>query len=695
MLALFSYHSGNAQNQCVHFFQKDSLQAPSMEWVKEQRSKAVVYTRNSKVGKSIAALLLAEGKLGNDLIEPLETDNFSIRIIDKGLEPRTPVDVVYFDKKTSQSVVLLSSLKRDKEMKSDATDNPTITKFASNNTVIPVKAQLSPLKDYLLVKVSSKGNIDVFTLVIIDLKSKKIISEIEGVSDSKTVWITPRQFSYKERTLNRDIVLVSISENNQITTQVTNDRRVSGSSDQQWYYAEKSSGEYLIASTIRRYGFNIEIKSRIESIFKSSQDTLWIKTYGDSDFYEILKIQLKNIDSENPNISVIKAVPESKMVIQDVKVKNDYIVVSKYLGKHRVVEIRDLNGQPIKSLKIPDCCGYSGVSFDSATGDIMITLLSPVLEQQPWVFNVQSKKWLLLNEDNARIEKNPEAFMLKEKSNTGDFEYVVEYKSYRSKDGTEIPMRLTYKKDLVFNGDTPTLMEFYGGFGSNAYFHPEYERMTHEFIKAGGVHAVPAIRGSYYFGQKWHDQGRVLNKQNVFDDAIGAAEWLVQNKITQPKKIAISGDSHGGLVVGALITQRPDLFGLAFPRFGALVFHEKSRLDPLTTPFQVYEYGDLINDPLAIENARKISPELNLRKTVYPMTVIITGRNDSRVNPEHSYLFAKKMLEAQQGNQPIFLYTNTNSGHFSAIVELQDFLGWRTKADYWTFIFEYFQLKLQ
>ncbi len=687
---LFLSQTTLAQNQCAQFFSEKKLRIPTMDWVKKERSKAVAYIRNSKVGKSIEALLRAESQPEKNLIAPLETENFRIDIIDRGLAPRKPVDVVYLDKKTNESQVLLSSLKLE-----NRPDVPTVTKFKNNNTVIPVDAQLSPLKDYLLVRVSAKGSLDIFTIVVIDLKSKKIISEIENVSASSTVWLTPRQFTYKERKLNNDIILVNINEQNQVATQIANDRRISGSDDQQWFYGRSSADEYTIASSTQKFAFRLPLKSRIDGIFKSSVGTLWIKTEGENGFYEILKVKLENTNTANPKITMMKVVAESKMVIEDVEVKDNYMVVSKYLGKDRLVEIRDLNGQLIKDLKIPDCCSYGGVSLDAITGEIKINLSSPIQKKQAWIFSPRSKQWFLSNVEGARIEQNPETYMLRETSSAGEVEYITEYKAYRSKDGTEIPIRVTYKKGLVFNGEAKTLMEVYGGFASNNYFHPFYSRMTFEFIKSGGVHLAPAVRGSYFFGRRWHDEGRALNKPNSIYDTIAATEWAIKANISKPENIAITGDSHGGLVVGAVVSLRPDLYGLAFPRFGPLVFHEKPTLDPLTTPLQIYEYGDLIKDPQAIAMAQGISPFLNIRKGKFPMTVVVTGRNDSRVNPEHSYLYANKLMEAQEGDASIFLYTNSNSGHWMASIARQDFLGWRTTADYWTVIFEYFKMKLQ
>ena len=679
-----------AQSLCPQVFQNsiNSVKSPtvplSLEWVKEQRSRVVKYIRGTSQYRIIQGLIRHENQGERDTIDPLETPEFTIKIIDEGLASRKAVNVVLIRKGSDKKEILLSSLKMQ-----GLPDAPTIAKYKNNNTVIPVEAQLSPLKDYLLVRVAAKGNIDVFTLVVIRLQDKKILKEIENVSTSETVWIKANKFSYAERELNRKRSVVQIDDQGQLKIEVKENLNIYGSDDQLWAYEASSSGEYTFVRTVKAKTFKIT-PGKIKSVFSTSNDleTLWIKTEGRGGFNEILKVTIT--PNQNGKKTFKKIVPESYMVIDEVKVKENYLVVSKYLGAKRIVEIRNLDGVLLNNLEIPSCCTYGSVKYNEQTQDIEMKLQSPVKRWTSWTYDTVTKEWFLSDKKNENLKQPNESMM----NTAGEGEYLTEYKSYRSKDGTEIPIRITYKKGTIFNSNAPVLMEGYGGFASNNYFHPFYSFMTHEFIKAGGVHLAPAIRGSYFFGKKWHDQGRAENKQNVVDDVIAAAEWAIQAKVTQPKRIAISGDSHGGLLVGAAITQRPDLFGLAFPRFGPLAFHDKPTLDPLTTPYQVYEYGNLISDPAAQALAKKISPELNIDREEYPMTVVITGRNDSRVNPEHSYRFAEKLINNQAGDQPVYLYTNSNSGHWMGSIGRQDFLGWRTTSDYWAIIFDYFKLKI-
>jgi prolyl oligopeptidase len=180
----------------------------------------------------------------------------------------------------------------------------------------------------------------------------------------------------------------------------------------------------------------------------------------------------------------------------------------------------------------------------------------------------------------------------------------------------------------------------------------------------------------------------------VINDFIGAAELMIRTGWTSPRHVAISGASHGGLLVGASITQRPELFGLAFPQFGPHDFARKPTLDPVTTPYQVSEYGDLIHDPAAQALARKISPFDNAKPASYPYTVVITGRNDSRVNPTHSYLFAAKLKDNQTGPMPVYLFALKNAGHWASSEPLEDLIAWRENAVYWSLLFDYFNMAL-
>jgi prolyl oligopeptidase len=252
---------------------------------------------------------------------------------------------------------------------------------------------------------------------------------------------------------------------------------------------------------------------------------------------------------------------------------------------------------------------------------------------------------------------------------------------YPSKDGTRVPMFLTYRRGLVLNGDNPTLLEGYGGF--NIPMTPGFSVADLVWMEMGGVYAVPCLRGGGEYGRDWHEAGMKLRKQNVFDDFIAAAEWLIANDYTRPTRLAISGGSNGGLLVGACLVQRPDLFGAAMPAVGVL---DMLRFDKFTIGWAwVSDYG---SPAVAEEFAalRAYSPLHNIRpETTYPPTLITTGDHDDRVVPAHSFKFAATLQAAQSGPAPILIRIETRAGHgggkptWMAIEEVADRWGFLVK----------------
>lgn len=703
-----------AQDKCTFIFTQNSVQsvAKATTSIHPQKTLSVVQwlsaqtarTRNhfsplqkATLVKNFEKFILFENQKPKDMITPLETDQFMISIIDTGLAPHKPVQVIMTDKLSGKKEVLLSSLKLD-DLNLSATEKentlkgPTIAKYRNNNTVIPVWAQLSPLRDYLLVKVSKQGSIDGHTLVIIRLADRKIIQELENVSTADSTWISSNTFSISDNTVEKAPYTITINSDpaGTIIKSKLEGSRPQGSADQQWFASRTREGNTLISSTTQNISFQIP-RMNIESIFKTTKnpDTLWIQSNGKMGFKEVFRLVIKkDPNGNNGEVSITQVIPEGKTVIEEVEVANQHLIVSTYLGADRWMEVRDLNGKPVHKLLVPDCCTASFSDYNPQTGELSVLLSSPIQRVTRWIYNIKTQDWSLRKSEKEIVKANP----LSETMTLNGQKYVTRYDSYKSKDGTVIPVRVTHKEGLKLSEATPALMEGYGGFALNNYFHPSHDPMLLQFIKSGGLHIAPALRGSYFFGETWHAQGRALNKQNVIDDFIGAAEWAIQNKMTSPKKLAISGGSHGGLVVAASIVQRPELFGLAFPQYGPLSFHDKPLLDPKTTPFQVQEYGDLTNDPEAQSLARKISPELGITPRAYPMTVVITGRQDSRVNPDHSIRFASRLMKNQTGDQPIYLYTNNNAGHWMSSLQRQDFIAWRSRVTYWSLLFDYMKM---
>jgi len=231
---------------------------------------------------------------------------------------------------------------------------------------------------------------------------------------------------------------------------------------------------------------------------------------------------------------------------------------------------------------------------------------------------------------------------------------------YTSKDGTKIPMIITYKKGLKLNGKNPTMLYGYGGF--NVSLTPAFSIANAVWMENGGVYAVPSLRGGGEYGKKWHDAGTKMQKQNVFDDFIAAAEYLIAQKYTSSDFLAIRGGSNGGLLVGATMTQRPELMKVALPAVGVM---DMLRYHTFTAGAGwAYDYGTAQDSKEMFEYIKGYSPVHNVKAgTHYPATMVTTGDHDDRVVPAHSFKFAAELQEKQTGTNPTLIRIDVKAGH--------------------------------
>ena len=231
---------------------------------------------------------------------------------------------------------------------------------------------------------------------------------------------------------------------------------------------------------------------------------------------------------------------------------------------------------------------------------------------------------------------------------------------YESKDGTKIPMIITHKKGVALNGKNPTILYGYGGF--NISLTPSFSIANAVWMEQGGIYAVPNLRGGGEYGKKWHDAGTQLKKQNVFDDFIAAAEYLIDNNYTSSDYLAIRGGSNGGLLVGATMTQRPELMKVALPAVGVL---DMLRYHTFTAGAGwAYDYGTANDSKEMFDYLKGYSPVHNVKKgTKYPATMVTTGDHDDRVVPAHSFKFAAELQDKQTGKNPTLIRIETNAGH--------------------------------
>jgi prolyl oligopeptidase len=274
--------------------------------------------------------------------------------------------------------------------------------------------------------------------------------------------------------------------------------------------------------------------------------------------------------------------------------------------------------------------------------------------------------------------KSTEFYRANLKFNPTDFE--SKQVMYPSKDGTLVPMFIVHKKGIKLDGTNPTLLYGYGGF--SVPIQPGFSASRIMFLENGGVYCIANIRGGNELGENWHQMGMKEKKQNVFDDFISAAEYLIKEKYTSSEHLAIQGGSNGGLLVGACMTQRPELFKVAIPQVGVL---DMLRFHKFTVgKGWIPEYGCADNSKEEFDFLYKYSPYHNLKKGVkYPATLVMTADHDDRVVPAHSFKFAARLQEYNAGNNPVIIRIDTSAGHGSGKSTMQSI---EELADVYSFI---------
>ncbi len=355
--------------------------------------------------------------------------------------------------------------------------------------------------------------------------------------------------------------------------------------------------------------------------------------------------KIVTVDAANPGIENWKDfIPETENVLQP-STGSGYFFANYLVDAISKVRQFDMNGKMVREISLPgigSAYGFSSKKEDKEIYYLFTNYITPAT-----IFKMDPVS------GNAEVYKKPAVLF-----NSEDFESKQVF--YYSKDSTRIPMIITYKKGIALNGKNPTMLYGYGGFSISMT--PGFGVTTAEWLELGGIYAIPNIRGGGEYGEKWHLAGTKLNKQNVFDDFIAAAQYLIDNKYTSPDFLSISGGSNGGLLVGAVLTQRPDLFKVALPAVGVM---DMLRYHKFTAGAGwAYDFGTADDSPEVFRYILKYSPVQNVREgTKYPATFITTGDHDDRVVPAHSFKFAAQMQTKQAGTNPVLIRIETRAGH--------------------------------
>ncbi len=399
------------------------------------------------------------------------------------------------------------------------------------------------------------------------------------------------------------------------------------------FYKDLSTADAPVVELINTFEANYSFIEHEGALF-------WFQTDLEAPRGRVVAIDINQPNRENWK----EVIPQSAETLGGVGVLNHQFVASYLKDAHTQIKTFSLEGSFVREVALPglgSAGGFNGKREDTETFYSFTGFTTP---NTIYRYDMVTGKSTLFRQPNVAF--NPE-------------DYETQQVFYESKDGTKIPMFITHKKGLKLDGHNPTYLYGYGGF--NVSLTPGFSVSNLVWMEMGGVYALPNLRGGGEYGEDWHQAGTKLKKQNVFDDFIAAAEWLIAHQYTSPAKLSMGGGSNGGLLVGACMTQRPDLFGAVLPAVGVM---DMLRFQKFTIGWAwVADYGSSDN-PEEFRALYAYSPLHNLKPgTAYPATLITTADHDDRVVPAHSFKFAAALQENHKGEAPVLIRIETKAGH--------------------------------
>lgn len=377
-------------------------------------------------------------------------------------------------------------------------------------------------------------------------------------------------------------------------------------------------------------------------VITTDGDWLYIETNEQAPNKKLVRLNVTQSGQKEPKWETI--IPESESVLH-VTGANKYFFANYIVDVQSEVKQFDLNGNLIRTLPLPGLGQATGFTGKSHQKEIYYSFTGYIYPSTVFKLDTENGK--------SELYKKPEI-------NFDPNQFESKQIFYTSSDGTKIPMTITYKKGTQFNGKNPTLLYGYGGFEISLL--PVFSVATAVWLQNGGVYAVANLRGGGEYGRKWHDAGTQLKKKNVFEDFIAAGEYLISNKYTSSEYLALSGGSNGGLLVGAVMTMRPNLAKVALPAVGVL---DMLRYHTFTAGAGwAYDYGTAEDNKEMFTYLKSYSPVHNVKKAIcYPATLLTTGDHDDRVVPSHSYKFVAELQEKQNCKNPVLIRIETRAGH--------------------------------
>jgi prolyl oligopeptidase len=513
----------------------------------------------------------------------------------------------------------------------------------------------------------SEGGSDWRKVLVMNTESREIIEDtLADVKFSGISWLANKGFYYSSYDKPKGSELSAKTDQHKLyyhvigTTQKEDQLIYGGIAEEKHRYVGgyvTEDNKYLVVTASVSTSGN---KLFIKDLETPNSEFITVLNHDESDTYvmenEGSKLFLStNLNAPNKKVVTVDAsnpvaenwvdfIPETENVL-NANTGAGYFFASYMIDAISKVLQYDMDGKLIRDIQLPGVGTVRGGGGKKDATEIYYSFTNYVTPSSIYLFNP--------NDGTSELYRKPEIDFHPEN-------YESNQVFYTSKDGTKVPMIITHKKGLSLDGKNPTILYGYGGF--NISLTPRFSISNAVWMEQGGIYAVPNLRGGGEYGKEWHDAGTQMNKQNVFDDFIAAAEYLIENNYTSPDFLAIRGGSNGGLLVGATMTQRPDLMSVALPAVGVL---DMLRYHTFTSGAGwAYDYGTSEQSQEMFEYLQGYSPVHNVKEGVeYPATLITTGDHDDRVVPAHSYKFAAGLQSKQTGNNPTLIRIETDAGH--------------------------------
>ncbi|WP_438989423.1 prolyl oligopeptidase family serine peptidase [Polaribacter sp.] len=513
----------------------------------------------------------------------------------------------------------------------------------------------------------SEGGSDWRKIIVMDVRSKTIKEDtLVDVKFSGISWYKNEGFYYSSYDKPKGSELSAKTDQHKLYyhklgTSQKNDAVIFGGipSEKHRYvrgYVTEDNRYLVITASVSTSGNKLFIKdlsksnSKLVTILGDVKSDTYIIANRESKLYLVTNLNAPNqkvvtVDAANPTPKNWQDfIPETENVLSPSTGAGYFFAEYMVDAVSKVLQY-DFNGKLIREVKLPGVGSAGGFGGKTKATELYFSFTNYNTPNSLYKFN--PKKGTYKSYWKPSVDFKADA-------------YTSKQVFYTSKDGTKVPMIITHKKGVKLNGKNPTILYGYGGF--NISLTPSFSIANAVWMEQGGIYAVPNLRGGGEYGKKWHDAGTQLKKQNVFDDFIAAAEYLIQEKYTSSEYLAIRGGSNGGLLVGATMTQRPKLMKVALPAVGVL---DMLRYHTFTAGAGwAYDYGTANDSKEMFNYLKGYSPVHNVKKgTKYPATLVTTGDHDDRVVPAHSFKFAAELQEKQAGENPVLIRIETNAGH--------------------------------